>query len=42
MFVVVSAKQWRILGGRVKDWAQAPDVITALRFTPDGKYAVAG
>eukprot|EP00956_Cyclotella_meneghiniana_P015171 scaffold23014_cov71-Cyclotella_meneghiniana.AAC.4 len=33
---------WSIPDGRVKDWAQAPDVITALRFTPDGKYAVAG
>ena len=33
---------WNITDGRVKDWAQAPDVITAVRFTPDGKYAVAG
>jgi WD40 repeat protein len=33
---------WSITDGRVKDWAQAPDVITAVRFTPDGKYAVAG
>ena len=33
---------WDIPSGRVKEWAQAPDVITAARFTPDGKYAVAG
>lgn len=33
---------WSIPDGRVKDWAQAPDVITALRYTPDGRYAVAG
>mmetsp|Transcript_16090 Transcript_16090/g.34015 ORF Transcript_16090/g.34015 Transcript_16090/m.34015 type:complete len:1048 (-) Transcript_16090:54-3197(-) len=33
---------WDITDGRVKEWAQAPDVITAARFTPDGKYAVAG
>jgi WD40 repeat protein len=33
---------WSITDGRVKDWAQAPDVITAVRFTPDGRYAVAG
>ncbi|KAL7519335.1 hypothetical protein ACHAWX_004103 [Stephanocyclus meneghinianus] len=35
-------RMWSITDGRVKDWAQAPDVITAVRFTPDGKYAVAG
>jgi len=35
---------WNITDGRgrVKDWAQAPEVITSTRFTPDGKYAVAG
>ncbi|KAL9180168.1 hypothetical protein ACHAXT_008138 [Thalassiosira profunda] len=33
---------WDITSGRVKEWAQAPDVITACRFTPDGKYAVSG
>ncbi|KAL3781735.1 hypothetical protein ACHAWO_002937 [Cyclotella atomus] len=33
---------WSITDGRVKDWAQTPDVITAVRFTPDGRYAVAG
>mmetsp|Transcript_29502 Transcript_29502/g.53521 ORF Transcript_29502/g.53521 Transcript_29502/m.53521 type:complete len:1028 (-) Transcript_29502:86-3169(-) len=33
---------WDITDGRVKEWAQAPDAITAARFTPDGKYAVAG
>jgi len=33
---------WDITDGRVKEWAQAPDAITATRFTPDGKYAVAG
>jgi WD40 repeat protein len=33
---------WDITNGRVKEWAQAPDAITATRFTPDGKYAVAG
>ncbi|KAL7547184.1 hypothetical protein ACHAWF_016593 [Thalassiosira exigua] len=33
---------WDITDGRVKDWAQSPDVITAARFTPDGRYAVAG
>lgn len=33
---------WSITDGRVRDWAQAPDVITAARFTSDGKYAVAG
>lgn len=33
---------WNITDGRVKDWAQAPEVITATRFTPDGKYAVCG
>ena len=33
---------WSIPDGRVKEWAQTPDVITSLRFTPDGKYAVAG
>ena len=35
-------RMWDITDGRVKDWAQAPDAITATRFTPDGKYAVAG
>jgi len=33
---------WNITEGRVKDWAQAPEVITSARFTPDGKFAVAG
>lgn len=33
---------WNITDGRVKDWAQAPEVITSTRFTPDGKYAVCG
>jgi WD40 repeat protein len=35
-------RMWSITDGRVKDWAQAPDVITAVRFTPDGKYVVGG
>lgn len=35
-------RMWDITDGRVKEWAQAPDAITATRFTPDGKYAVAG
>lgn len=33
---------WDITDGLVKEWSQAPDVITAVRYTPDGKYAVAG
>ena len=33
---------WNITDGRVKDWAQAPEVITSTRFTPGGKYAVCG
>ena len=33
---------WNVTDGLVKEWAQAPDVITAVRYTPDGKYAVAG
>jgi WD40 repeat protein len=35
-------RMWDITDGRVKEWSQAPDAITATRFTPDGKYAVAG
>eukprot|EP00569_Conticribra_weissflogii_P002719 CAMPEP_0171336938 /NCGR_PEP_ID=MMETSP0878-20121228/6370_1 /TAXON_ID=67004 /ORGANISM="Thalassiosira weissflogii, Strain CCMP1336" /LENGTH=1011 /DNA_ID=CAMNT_0011838503 /DNA_START=25 /DNA_END=3060 /DNA_ORIENTATION=+ len=33
---------WSIPDGRVKEWAQTPDVITSARFTPDAKYVVAG
>lgn len=33
---------WDITDGLVKEWSQAPDVITAVRYTPDGKYAVVG
>lgn len=33
---------WDITDGLVKEWSQAPDVITAVRYTPDGKHAVSG
>jgi len=33
---------WSILDGRVRDWAQAPEMITAARYTPDARFVVAG
>eukprot|EP00550_Attheya_septentrionalis_P009412 CAMPEP_0198297208 /NCGR_PEP_ID=MMETSP1449-20131203/36014_1 /TAXON_ID=420275 /ORGANISM="Attheya septentrionalis, Strain CCMP2084" /LENGTH=953 /DNA_ID=CAMNT_0043998079 /DNA_START=177 /DNA_END=3038 /DNA_ORIENTATION=- len=33
---------WSIPDGRVKDWAQTPEAITSARYTPSGKFAVAG
>ena len=33
---------WSIKSGRVKEWAQTPDFITAARYSPDGKLVVAG
>lgn len=33
---------WSIPDKSVAFWAAAPDMITAVAFTPDGKYAIAG
>jgi len=33
---------WCIPDGRVKEWAQAPAMITAAKFTPNGLMVVAG
>ena len=33
---------WSIPDGRVKEWAQAPAMITAAKFTPNGLMVVAG
>ena len=33
---------WSIPDGRVKEWAQAPEMVTSARFTPNGLMVVAG
>lgn len=33
---------WSITTKRVKEWAQTPDIITAAKYSPDGKLAIAG
>jgi len=34
--------QWNVTDGRVKEWANTPDMITAACFNPEGTMAVAG
>lgn len=33
---------WNVTDGRVKEWANTPDMITAACFSPEGSMAVAG
>ncbi|CAM9361378.1 unnamed protein product, partial [Heterosigma akashiwo] len=33
---------WNIPDGRVKEWIQAPEIVTAAKFGPDGATVVAG
>lgn len=33
---------WNIRDGRVQEWQQAPDMVTAAKFSLDGQMIVAG
>ena len=33
---------WNIRDGRVQEWQQAPDMVTAAKFSLDGKMIVVG
>ena len=33
---------WNVTNGRVSEWAQAPSIISSVRYNPRAKHVVAG